>query len=96
MLCGIKTNQDNVTNYGNCESDYPYCDDNGFCRKNKKNDYTGLNKKYNHKYNIFLIILGFILLFFCLYISYRITINLIEGCRDGDLFSCFILFNNRR
>jgi hypothetical protein len=95
MLCGVHTQNGTRNDYGKCESDYPYCNDNGICQRNKRIYYTGLNKRYNHKHSIFVIILAILCFMMCAYFGYKITMNLIEGCKDGDMFSCFILFKSR-
>lgn len=82
--------------FGTCSSyTRPYCNDIGHCQEDDGELYSGRYKNYNKQSEplsalaIFLIIICF---FICAFFSYRITMRLIEGCQDGDMFSCFILF----
>ena len=93
MLCGIVPEINGTrTDYGRCESDFPYCNDSNRCQRNRVFNYTGVNRGYNHKHSIFVIILSILCILMCCYFWFKITMNLIDGCKDGDLFSCFILF----
>lgn len=95
MNCGIKIVENKEIDFGRCESDYPICNDFGRCQLSRIYKYTGINRNYNYKRSLTVIILAFICFMVCAYLFFRITMNLIKGCQDGDMFSCFLLFSGR-
>jgi hypothetical protein len=75
-----------------CESDYPYCNDMGRCQRRKDSNYRGINREFNYKTPKIIWVLTIICIILCLYASFKITMYLIRSCKEGDLFSCFLLF----
>ena len=47
--------------HGSCPRDKPYCDDSGYCRVDKLENYTGVNEAFNSKFYLILyIVLGIV------------------------------------
>lgn len=76
-----------------CDKNYPYCNDSGFCGKKKTEQNTGMNSKYDYQeISLMYQILFILCCLICCFIIFKITYRLYQGCADGDMMSCFILF----